>query len=101
MSSIRSTISVLNNGIQGFVKSSGTVLGGAAERLAKYLQAENEIFDQNVVVEIDQRTKARVVEFYEFENMLLEKHGNEGVERINELSEAFAEKAKQRLEKSK
>lgn len=98
MATIRSTVSALNNGIQGFLKGSGEILGGASTRLAAYFEAENEIYNANVVVDIDQRTKARVAEFHEFENMLLDKHGEAGIERINELSEAFAEKAKARLE---
>ena len=98
MSSIRSTLSVLNNGIQSFVKGSGTILGGATNRLASYLEAENEIHDQNVVIDIDQRVKARVAEYYEFEMMLDEKHGEKGIARINELQTSFATKAQQRKE---
>ena len=98
MSSIRSTLSVLNDGIQSFVKGSGSILGGASTRLANYFEVENEIHDANVVVEIEQRTKARVAEFYEFEVALNEKHGEKGIKRINELSKKFATQAKQRKE---
>lgn len=100
MSSIRSTLSAMNVGIQSFIKSSGSVLGGASNRLASYLETENEIYEQTRVVDITQRTTSRVAEFYEFENQLVDKHGDAGVERINELKAQFAEMAAARLEKS-
>ena len=100
MSSIRSTISVLNDGIQSFVKGSGSILGGASTRLASYFEVENEIHNATVVVDIEQRTKSRVAEFYEFEVALNEKHGEAGITRINELCTSFATKAQQRLDKN-
>ena len=101
MSSIRSTVASLNNGIQSFLKSSGAVLGGASTRLASYFETENEIYQQTREVDIEQRVTSRVAEFYDFENMLSEKHGSEGVQRINELRESFAAKAEARRGKSK
>lgn len=98
MATIRSTVSALNDGIQSFLKGSGSILGGATTRLANYFEAENEIYNANVVIDIDQRTKSRVAEFYEFETALNEKHGEAGMKRINELSTAFATKAAARLE---
>lgn len=98
MSSIRSTIAALNNGIQGFVKSSGNVLGGAATRIAAYLETENEIYEQSREIDIEQRVTSRVAEFYDFENMLNDKYGAEGTERINQLRDQFAAKAQARKE---
>ena len=96
MATVRSTISVLNAGIQSFVKSSGSILGGASARLAGYLEVENEIFDQTRIVDIEQRVTSRIEEFYEFETAMHEKHGAEGIERINQLREAFKAKAEAR-----
>lgn len=98
MATIRSTLSTLNNGIQSFVKSTGSVLGGASTRLAAHFETENEIYEQNRVVDIEQRITSRVAEFYDFENMLNDKYGAEGVQRIEELKSAFAAKAQARLE---
>lgn len=96
MATVRSTISALNEGIQAFVKSSGSVLGGASTRLASYFETENEIYEQTRVVDIEQRVTTRIEEFYEFENALNEKHGAEGVQRISELRQSFAAKAEAR-----
>ena len=101
MATIRSTVAALNDGIQSFVKSSGSILGGASTRLASYFETENEIYDRNRVVDIEQRITSRVAEFYDFENMLNEKYGAEGIQRIDDLKAAFAAKAEARLEKSK
>ena len=101
MATIRSTVAALNDGIQSFVKSSGSLLGGASTRLASYFETENEIYDRNRVVDIEQRITSRVAEFYDFENMLNEKYGADGVQRIDDLKAAFAAKAEARLEKSK
>lgn len=98
MATVRSTISALNDGIQSFLKSSGSVLGGASSRLASYLETENEIYDRNKVVDIEQRITSRVAEFYDFETALSDKYGSDGIERINELRESFAAKAQARLE---
>ena len=98
MATIRSTVAALNDGIQSFVKSSGSVLGGASTRLASYFETENEIYDRNRVVDIEQRITSRVAEFYDFENMLNDKYGANGVQRIDELKAVFAAKAEARLE---
>lgn len=101
MATIRSTAAALNDGIQSFLKSTGSVLGGASTRLAAYFETENEIYDRNKVVDIEQRITSRVAEFYDFENMLNDKYGADGVERIDQLKAAFAAKAEARLGKSK
>lgn len=101
MATIRSTAAALNDGIQSFLKSSGAVLGGASTRLASYFETENEIYDRNKVVDIEQRITSRVAEFYDFENMLNDKYGADGVQRIDDLKAAFAAKAEARLGKSK
>ena len=101
MATIRSTVAALNDGIQSFVKSSGSLLGGASTRLASYFETENEIYERNRVVDIEQRITSRVAEFYDFENMLNDKYGADGVQRIDDLKAAFAAKAEARLEKSK
>ena len=93
MATIRSTVEALNAGIQSFVKSSGSILGGASTRLASYFETENEIYEQTRVVDIEQRITSRVAEFYDFENMLNEKYGSDGVQRIDDLKAAFAAKA--------
>lgn len=98
MATIRSTAAALNDGIQSFVKSSASVLGGASTRLASYFETENEIYKTNRVVDIEQRVTSRVAEFYDFENMLNDKYGSEGVQRIDELKAAFAAKAEARRE---
>ncbi|AMD43425.1 hypothetical protein ZC03_048 [Pseudomonas phage ZC03] len=100
MSSIRSTVAALNNGIQGFIRSSGSLLNGAATRIAAYLETENEIYEQTREIDIEQRVTSRVAEFYDFETMLNDKYGAAGTERINQLREQFAAKAQARLEKS-
>ena len=96
MATIRSTVEALNAGIQSFVKSSGSILGGASTRLASYFETENEIYEQTRVVDIEQRITSRVAEFYDFENMLNEKYGSDGVQRIDDLKAAFAAKAEAR-----
>ena len=96
MATIRSTVAALNDGIQSFVKSSGSILGGASTRLASYFETENEIYEQTRVVDIEQRITSRVAEFYDFENMLNEKYGSDGVQRIDDLKAAFAAKAEAR-----
>lgn len=101
MATIRSTAAALNDGIQSFLKSTGSVLGGASTRLASYFETENEIYDRNKVVDIEQRITSRVAEFYDFENMLNDKYGADGVQRIDDLKAAFAAKAEARLGKSK
>ena len=98
---IRSTVAALNDGIQSFVKSTGSLLGGASTRLASYFETENEIYDRNRVVDIEQRITSRVAEFYDFETALSDKYGASGIERINELRDSFAAKAEARREKSK
>lgn len=98
MATIRSTVAALNDGIQSFVRSSGSLLGGASTRLAAYFETENEIYERNRVVDIEQRITSRVAEFYDFENMLNEQYGSEGIQRINELKAAFAAKAEARRE---
>ena len=99
MATVRSTISALNEGIQAFVKSSGSLLGGASTRLASYFETENEIYERNKVVDIEQRITSRVAEFYDFETALSDKYGSDGIERINELRDSFAAKAEARLGK--
>ena len=101
MATIRSTVAALNDGIQSFVKSSGSILGGASTWLAGYLETENEIYERNKVVDIEQRITSRVAEFYDFETALSDKYGSDGIDRINELRESFAAKAEARREKSK
>lgn len=98
MATIRSTVAALNDGIQSFVKSSGSILGGASTRLAAYFETENEIYDRNKVVDIEQRITSRVAEFYDFENALNDKYGSDGVQRIDDLKAAFAAKAEARRE---
>lgn len=98
MATIRSTVAALNDGIQSFVKSSGSILGGASTRLASYFETENEIYDRNKVVDIEQRITSRVAEFYDFENALNDKYGSDGVQRIDDLKAAFAAKAEARRE---
>ena len=99
MATIRSTVAALNDGIQSFVKSSGSILGGASTRLASYFETENEIYERNKVVDIEQRITSRVAEFYDFETTLSDKYGSDGIDRINELRESFAAKAEARLGK--
>ena len=98
MATIRSTVAALNDGIQSFVKSSGSILGGVSTRLAAYFETENEIYESNRVVDIEQRITSRVAEFYDFENMLNDKYGADGIKRINKLKASFAAKAAARLE---
>ena len=99
MATIRSTVAALNDGIQSFVKSTGSLLGGASTRLASYFETENEIYERNKVVDIEQRITSRVAEFYDFETALSDKYGSDGIERINELRASFAAKAEARLGK--
>lgn len=96
MATIRSTVASLNDGIQSFLKSSGSLLGGASTRLASYFETENEIYEQTRVVDIEQRITSRVAEFYDFETMLNDKYGADGVQRIDDLKAAFAAKAEAR-----